>query len=235
MQIIVEHYSADRVPNPNPAGETSYEEFWRVRQEVATVCRRYGITGPDDRQQPPACWVVDDQYSHDLYQYIEVYDRAFLSSAWLYDLMGALQGFAGWGAGIGNIRFAYLLVFGNKLMVTGHAFADCEDVESVAATTSANLWGVNGEEERITSDRWHRAELLASDICGCYYCCTMFSPSDIVEWNDVDDDDPDATAVCPNCGRTKVIAAKPPFRLERAALMNLSKLAFGPLHARSAP
>lgn len=36
--------------------------------------------------------------------------------------------------------------------------------------------------------------------CGCFYCCTIFNPAEIVEWVEQDD-----SAVCPHCGIDSVI------------------------------
>lgn len=40
----------------------------------------------------------------------------------------------------------------------------------------------------------HRAEVEASEICGCFYCLSTFPPTEIVEW--IDDGQ---TALCPRC------------------------------------
>lgn len=49
----------------------------------------------------------------------------------------------------------------------------------------------------------HRAEILQSDVCGCFYCITIFRPKDIIDW--IDDEQ---TAICPNCGIDSVIGDK---------------------------
>jgi hypothetical protein len=48
----------------------------------------------------------------------------------------------------------------------------------------------------------HRAELERSDVCGCFYCGSIFPPSDIVEW--IDDGQ---TALCPECPVDSVIGS----------------------------
>jgi hypothetical protein len=232
MQIAIEHYQAERIPNPNPAGELPDEEFYRVRRAILGVCRRYGSTGPDDREATPSCWLVDDQPNDELYQYVEVYDRGFLSANWLRDVMSVLRDFPGWGVGVMNIRFAYLLIFANKLMVTGHPFAPCNDLESVTEAASANLWGVNGEEQRYSSERWHRETILASDRCACYLCCSVFSPHDVRDWSDVDDRGIGQTALCPICGNARVVAVNRSLDFDPNSLRQLSELAFGPFDER---
>ena len=48
----------------------------------------------------------------------------------------------------------------------------------------------------------HRAEVLASDVAGCFYCCKTFSPAKIDEWVDEG-----GCALCPNCGIDSVIGS----------------------------
>jgi hypothetical protein len=51
------------------------------------------------------------------------------------------------------------------------------------------------------SDR-HRAEIEASELCGCFYCLTTFRPDEITEWVDEGQ-----TAICPNCPVDAVIGS----------------------------
>jgi hypothetical protein len=46
----------------------------------------------------------------------------------------------------------------------------------------------------------HRLELEASQTVGCFYCCEVYSPSEIEDWVDNDD-----CALCPRCGIDSVI------------------------------
>jgi formate dehydrogenase maturation protein FdhE len=48
----------------------------------------------------------------------------------------------------------------------------------------------------------HRAQIEASEICGCFYCLQMFSPSNIEEWVDSEQ-----TALCPKCGIDSVVGS----------------------------
>lgn len=48
----------------------------------------------------------------------------------------------------------------------------------------------------------HRAELLASERCGCFHCGVEFAPHAITEWVQ---DRKDATAFCPHCAIDAVI------------------------------
>lgn len=51
----------------------------------------------------------------------------------------------------------------------------------------------------------HRAEIEASELCACFYCCRFFRPQDIKEW--IDRRDPGGTAVCPYCGIDAVLGS----------------------------
>lgn len=46
----------------------------------------------------------------------------------------------------------------------------------------------------------NKKEILNSTVCGCYYCESMFSPKEIVNWIDNQE-----TAVCPKCNVDSVI------------------------------
>lgn len=46
----------------------------------------------------------------------------------------------------------------------------------------------------------HRAEVLASALCGCFNCLATFPPERIREWVDEDE-----TALCPECGLDTVL------------------------------
>lgn len=49
---------------------------------------------------------------------------------------------------------------------------------------------------------YNKTELEASEKCGCFYCLSIFSPSEI---NEYIDEEPDETAICPFCFVDSVI------------------------------
>ena len=60
----------------------------------------------------------------------------------------------------------------------------------------------------------HRAEVEASDVCGCFHCLAVFSPRAIKEWTgfsqtsgDGSESDLGGTAFCPRCGVDSVIGS----------------------------
>jgi hypothetical protein len=52
----------------------------------------------------------------------------------------------------------------------------------------------------------HRDEILASDMCGCFYCLAVFPPNEVTEWTDKTVGI-GQTALCPKCGIDSVIGA----------------------------
>jgi len=55
---------------------------------------------------------------------------------------------------------------------------------------------------------WHEEAIRNSQLCGCFYCMEIFSPSAISEWVEESEDcprGPGKTAVCPKCGIDAVL------------------------------
>jgi hypothetical protein len=52
----------------------------------------------------------------------------------------------------------------------------------------------------------HRAEILASETCGCFYCISQFPPDSIDQWTGNAQ-----TGLCPNCGIDSVIGDRSEF------------------------
>ena len=50
----------------------------------------------------------------------------------------------------------------------------------------------------------HRAEVEASQLCGCFYCCAIYPPAEIMDWID-EPDEQGQTALCARCGIDSVI------------------------------
>ena len=68
----------------------------------------------------------------------------------------------------------------------------------------------------------HRAEILRSAVCGCFYCLGTFPPGMVEEW--VDDGE---TALCPHCGIDAVIGDASGLRLDDAFLRAMYQAWFG--------
>lgn len=57
----------------------------------------------------------------------------------------------------------------------------------------------------------HRAAVMLSTLCGCFYCCSSFPPTEIREWVDADEAGDGQTALCPRCGIDSVIGDRSGF------------------------
>ncbi|MBK8235849.1 MAG: cytoplasmic protein [Deltaproteobacteria bacterium] len=68
----------------------------------------------------------------------------------------------------------------------------------------------------------HRAELLASATCGCFYCCATFAPGEIDEWTDEVDDE-GQTALCPRCGVDAVLGDRSGYPLSPEFLREMHR------------
>ena len=68
----------------------------------------------------------------------------------------------------------------------------------------------------------HRDEILASDICGCFYCLAVFPPSEITRWVDTEDG-VGQTALCPKCGIDSVIGSDSGYPIEPELLGQMQK------------
>ena len=68
---------------------------------------------------------------------------------------------------------------------------------------------------------WHEKDVLKSKLCGCFYCVSIFSTSEINEWIDEPNDCPRGqgrTAVCPNCGIDAVLPESDQYKITNELL-----------------
>ncbi len=155
--LKIEHFTAERIPNPNPAGETPWHVYHTVRNAMVRCCRRHGPTGSMgifafDPKKPkfdfdqwesgdadPWYYIIDDQYNSERYLYIELCRSEALTIEWIRSVTVTLSEFPAWGMGVVNIPDAYLLIFESKLMVQGEPFAKCRTVAAVVDVGRAQL------------------------------------------------------------------------------------------------
>jgi len=86
------------------------------------------------------------------------------------------------------------------------------------------------KEDIIATHRYssnHRESVLASEVCGCFYCLSIFSPSEIEEWIDAREDETDInktgqTALCPHCGIDSVIGSASGYPVDRQFLKKMN-------------
>lgn len=72
----------------------------------------------------------------------------------------------------------------------------------------------------------HRKEVEASQNCGCFYCLSIFLPSQIKEWVDEDEEDMGTTALCPKCGIDSVLGDKSGYPIYKDFLQTMNKIWF---------
>lgn len=75
----------------------------------------------------------------------------------------------------------------------------------------------------------HRKNVLAADLCGCFYCLKLFPPSTIIEWVDFAADGVGQTALCPHCGVDAVVPSVPARPVSAELLATLHEQGFGEL------
>ncbi len=62
----------------------------------------------------------------------------------------------------------------------------------------------------------HRAEILASELCGCFYCGEIYSPIEITEWVDSGN-----CARCPQCSIDSVIGSNSGYHITPEFLQDM--------------
>jgi hypothetical protein len=68
----------------------------------------------------------------------------------------------------------------------------------------------------------HRSEIMASEMCGCFYCLQIFRPNEITDW--IDDGQ---TAECAKCGIDSVIGSGSGFPITKKFLEKMNDYWFG--------
>jgi hypothetical protein len=71
----------------------------------------------------------------------------------------------------------------------------------------------------------HRAEVLASRRCGCFYCGGIFPPSEIKDWIDPIGEE-GKTALCAKCGIDSVIGDRSGFPITPEFLERMNRYWF---------
>lgn len=72
-------------------------------------------------------------------------------------------------------------------------------------------------------------EIMASDVCGCFYCLKAFSPSEVHSWleeNTLEIETDPHTALCPYCNIDSVIGSKSGYTIDDTFLSAMNKFWF---------
>jgi hypothetical protein len=147
-------FAAKRVPKEYPGGDLPWQVYHTVRNAIVATCRRCGPTGPmgavkivADAEDPyqmlardrdfwergdqnPANFILDSQLNNERYCYAEILGNDSFRAGWLLAITATLSEFDGWGLGISNIPDSYVLIFCNRLMVSGR-LAKCRTATEV--------------------------------------------------------------------------------------------------------
>jgi len=75
--------------------------------------------------------------------------------------------------------------------------------------------------------RYNRIALAEDNVCGCFYCCEIFSPSEINEWCLETPHGESVTALCPYCGIDSVIAESSGYTITKEFLKAMYDYWFG--------
>ena len=74
----------------------------------------------------------------------------------------------------------------------------------------------------------HMEALKRDSVCGCFYCGSIFHPSEIEDWIVADNPcDKDGTAQCPHCGIDAVIGESSGFPITEQFLKKMHDYWFG--------
>jgi hypothetical protein len=72
----------------------------------------------------------------------------------------------------------------------------------------------------------HQEEVMASDLCGCFYCLRIFSPREITEWLE-ENKRSGKTAFCPYCCIDAIIGSRSGYPITPEFLGAMQKHWFG--------
>ena len=64
----------------------------------------------------------------------------------------------------------------------------------------------------------HKELLMKEDVCGCFYCVSIFIPKLITDWIE---DQNDLTAICPYCGIDSIIPNHSDYQLKKELLKEM--------------
>jgi hypothetical protein len=71
----------------------------------------------------------------------------------------------------------------------------------------------------------NRDDIMASDLCGCFFCLAVFPPAAVEQW--VAEKDGGQTAMCPQCAIDSVIGSQSNFPITEEFLAKMEAHWFG--------
>jgi hypothetical protein len=73
----------------------------------------------------------------------------------------------------------------------------------------------------------NRREVLASEVCACFYCLALFEPGKVVSWVADGPSESDETALCPHCSVDSVLGSASGIPLTAEFLCRMKQHWFG--------
>lgn len=182
MMIKIEYYSANRIPDEKSEHQfISWQLYNQVRNDVVRFCRLFGeigpmgeavitneIDGPNDWERDassdPDFFIVDDQYNDcERYVYVEPKSEK-ISEDWLLGLMGVLKRWPGWGAGIGVDKEAYILIFAEKIMITGLMLEKCKSIDEIVKICQIDIPNKENKKAESIKNRYFQVKTALPDL-----------------------------------------------------------------------
>lgn len=158
FEIPIIQFDGEYIPNPNPAGDTPIEEFYRVRDELLAASSQHGPTGPDDLAIGHGdYYLVENQYNDEMYQRMDVHFPDAWSAPWLRSLIEVLEKNPPWGIYFGGYDTGQVVLFGDRLMISGPALSGCRDFDSFIADIQA---AARDYDERMYGPLLRQLELI---------------------------------------------------------------------------
>jgi len=153
-RLPVIHHDCEFVPNPSPPG-MPFKAFVKLHRDMERICGRFGRVGGGGVgvvSKPDFYLIWGDYYGLDhKYLYLQVCDPTKLTEAWLRAVAITLRRHPGWGIGVQNCHEGrtlegYILVFADRVMVSGTPFKSCSDLASLARTACAQRHVADDEQ-----------------------------------------------------------------------------------------
>lgn len=229
LGVLVQYYDSDHVKNPNPLGDTPYDRFDRVRQAIVAVCRRYGPVCPEDQFNGDGTvtdygfFVADDQYNSELFHYAEIHNRDVITTKWIHNIQDTLRRFKGWGLCLMNIRFGYVILFADRILITGPPFVNCSTVDDVIQTARRCVNDRIAQAEPLQIDTLTKESIEGVRETGCYKCLTMFRIDQVEQFSS----HRHQSALCPSCSTTTMIYSTSDHEALSASLHVVNQMAYG--------
>ena len=91
------------------------------------------------------------------------------------------------------------------------------------------FWGHEDRGKGLTKvclSQWYQCPFVVEGHCGCFYCKSIYSASEVKEWYD-NDGRGDKTALCPKCGIDSVLGDATFVELTPELLELMNMLFFG--------